>query len=63
MKFKELLGVVGDGTQVKILIIAYGVRFTATYYKKQYTSNYRDLSDLDVQKIETSDGELMVYLK
>lgn len=60
MKFKELLGVVSDGAQLKISIIAYDVRFTATYYKKYYKS---DLLDLDVQKIEISGDELMVYLK
>lgn len=63
MKFKELLDVVGDGEQVKASIIVCGVRFIATYYKKYYMSDARNLLELDVQKIESSDEELIVYLK
>lgn len=63
MKFKELLDVVSDGTQVKTTIIVYGVRFTATYYKEYYKSDRTNLLDFYVQKIEASDDELIVYLE
>lgn len=63
MKFKELLEVVDDDTQIKALIILYRTRFSTTHYKNYYITNPPDLLESDVQKIQTKGEELIVYLK
>ena len=63
MIFKELLGVVDDYTQIKVLIILYRTTFSATHSKNYYITNCCDLLEVEVEKIQTRGVELIVYLK